>query len=128
SSALPPYLSHIPIHGPHALANTVAPILLNVSINPSRSIVYLTCSEPGVMVKLALVFSFLSDTCLASDAALDMSSYEEFVQEPINPYSTLIGQLLSLAALAIFEMGVAKSGVNGPFKCGSNSERLISIT
>ena len=38
------------------------------------------------------------------------------------------GQLFLIASSLILEIGVAKSGVKGPFKCGSNSERLISIT
>jgi hypothetical protein len=34
-----PTLAHIPIQGPQALANTVAPILSNVSKKPSLSMV-----------------------------------------------------------------------------------------
>ena len=41
---------HWPIQGPQALASTVPPTLLNTSIRPSRSIVALICSLPGVMV------------------------------------------------------------------------------
>ena len=40
-----------PIHGPHALANTVAPVSSRSSVTLSRSIVALICSEPGVQRK-----------------------------------------------------------------------------
>lgn len=40
-----------PIHGPHALANTVAPVFSNSSVILSRSIVALICSDPGVQRK-----------------------------------------------------------------------------
>ncbi|MCY1233308.1 hypothetical protein D9M72_458460 [compost metagenome] len=76
----------------------------------------------------AFVFNFLSATCLANEAAREISSYEEFVQEPIKPTWICNGQLFFSASSLILEIGVAKSGVKGPFKCGSNSERLISIT
>ena len=36
------------MHGPHALASTVAPIASRSASRPSRSIVARTCSEPGV--------------------------------------------------------------------------------
>ena len=41
---------HWPMQGPQALASTVPPTLLNTSIRPSRSMVALICSLPGVMV------------------------------------------------------------------------------
>ena len=40
---------HWPMHGPHALASTVAPIASRSASRPSRSMVARTCSEPGVM-------------------------------------------------------------------------------
>ena len=49
------------------------------------------------------------------DEALEISSYEEFVHDPINPHSTFIGQLLVFNFSFISEIGVAKSGVKGPF-------------
>ena len=42
---------HWPMQGPQALASTVPPTLLKTSIRPSRSMVALICSLPGVMVK-----------------------------------------------------------------------------
>ena len=89
SSFSAPSLSHIPIQGPQAFAKTVAPILLNVSKNPSLSIVNLTCSEPGVIVKCDFNSKPFSVTCLAKLTALLMSSYEELVQLPIKPNSIL---------------------------------------
>lgn len=34
------------------------------------------------------------------------------------------GHLLVFTAVANLEIGVARSGVNGPFTCGSSSERF----
>ena len=42
---------HWPMQGPQALARTVPPTLLKTSIRPSRSMVALICSLPGVIVK-----------------------------------------------------------------------------
>ena len=95
---------------------------------PSLSAVYRTCSEPGLIPKSDLVLRFFNTACLAIDAALVKSSYDELVHEPINPQSTLIGQSFSFALSPISEIGVAKSGVKGPFKCGFNSDKFISIT
>jgi hypothetical protein len=57
-----------------------------------------------------------------------MSSYEEFVQLPIKPTSTFVGHPFAAATSFILEIGVAKSGVNGQFKCGSNVFKSISMT
>ena len=75
---------HWPIHGPQAFAKTVAPISFRESICPSRSIVPLICSDPGVTSKGILDLIPLDFACSAKLAALDISSYEEFVQLPIN--------------------------------------------
>src|SRR5699024_6077132 len=106
----------IPIHGPHALVKMVAFSSSNDFRRPSLSAVYRTCSDPGLIPNSALVTSPFSTACLAMDAALDKSSYEEFVQEPINHHSTLDGQPFFSASCFMRETGVAKSGVNGPFK------------
>ena len=42
---------HWPMQGPQAFASTVPPTLLKTSMRPSRSMVALICSLPGVMVK-----------------------------------------------------------------------------
>ena len=102
------------MHGPQALANTSAPSFSKISINPSRSIVNLTCSEPGVIVNFAFVFKPLSTACFAIEAALDISSYDELVQEPIRPTCILTGHPSFSASDFIIEIGVALSGVNGP--------------
>ena len=108
--------------------NIVASSCSNASKIPSRATVNLTCSEPGLIPNSALVLSPFSTACFAIDAALDKSSYEELVQEPINPHSTFVGQSFEAAATAISETGVAKSGVKGPLTCGANSDKFISIT
>ena len=90
--------------------------------------VYRTNSDPGVIVNSAFDFSFLSTACCASEAAREISSYDELVHEPIKPTSILVGHPFSLATSAIFEIGVARSGVNGPLIYGSSSSRLISMS
>ena len=62
-------------------------------MKPSRSIVFLTCSDPGVIVNLDFKTTPLFTACLAIEAALDISSYDELVHEPINPTSTFFGHL-----------------------------------
>src|SRR5690606_8765625 len=69
-----PCLAHCPIHGPQALARTTLPIFSNTFKKPYRSTVYLTCSEPWVMVYSDLATSFFSTACCAKDAALEISS------------------------------------------------------
>ncbi|MNE30387.1 hypothetical protein D3C81_2020430 [compost metagenome] len=107
--------------------NIVALRSSNVFNKPSRSAVKRTCSEPGLIPNSALVINPLSTACLAIEAARDKSSYEEFVQDPINPHSTFKGQPFLSASSRMRDTGVYKSGVNGPFNEGSSSERLISI-
>ena len=78
---------HCPIQGPQAFAIMVAPTSSNSVNIPSRSAVKRTCSEPGLIINWALTdtpFDFASFTI---EAALDISSYEELVQEPIKPTS-----------------------------------------
>jgi hypothetical protein len=48
--------AHWPMHGPQALASTVAPAASKVSSRPSRSIVARTCSEPGVIISSVFTF------------------------------------------------------------------------
>ena len=67
-------------------------------------------------MKSAFVFNPLSTACFAIDIERDISSYEELVHDPISPTCTLVGQLFSAATFAISEIGVALSGVKGPFK------------
>src|SRR5690554_807977 len=94
---------------------------------PSLSMVYLICSEPGLIPNSAFGVIFFSKACSTIDTARDISSYDELVQDPINPHSILIGQSFSATTAFILETGVPLSGVNGPLICGSNSDKLISI-
>ena len=109
------------------MVNILASSFSKIFSNPSLSAVYLTCSEPGLIPNSALVERFFSTAWLAIDDALDKSSYDEFVQEPINPHSIFLGQSFFNRVSAIWLTGVAISGENGPLICGSSSERLISI-
>ena len=65
---------HWPMHGPHALASTVAPMLVKVSTSPSRLMVWKTRSDPGVTRNLALALSPAFMPCMATWAARRMSS------------------------------------------------------
>src|SRR6185503_19991231 len=94
---------HWPMHGPHALASTVASILPNVSTSPSRLIVWNTRSDPGETSNFDLAFNPALLPCLAMCAARCMSSYEEFVHEPISAFVTFAGQLFSRTSAASFE-------------------------
>ncbi len=77
------------MHGPHALASTVAPIASRSASRPSRSIVARTCSDPGVTSSWVLARRPCAAACRAIDAARAMSSYDEFVQEPISAVDTV---------------------------------------
>ena len=65
---------------------------------------------------------------LAASRAIEadrvMSSYEEFVQEPIRATFNSAGQPFFTTSSLNLEMGVARSGVKGPLICGSKSERF----
>jgi hypothetical protein len=78
------------------------------------SIVARICSEPGVTVNRDFALMPWSRASRAIEAARDISSYEEFVQEPIRPTFNSSGQLLALTASLNLEIGVARSGVKGP--------------
>ncbi|GAW15244.1 hypothetical protein ANO14919_046530 [Xylariales sp. No.14919] len=92
-------------------------------------------------LSVSLVFSLPGDTksgifgfnpapmaCLASEAARDISSNEEFVQEPISPAVSFFGQSFSRAAFGKSEIGVDRSGVNGPLIRGSREDKSMLIT
>ncbi len=66
--------AHWPMHGPQALASTVAPMRSKSASRPSRSMVARTCSEPGVIIRSVLVRRPLSAAWRAIDAARVMSS------------------------------------------------------
>src|SRR5437868_14504068 len=106
------------MQGPHAFANTTPPTFSNSFINPSRSIVNRTNSLPGVIVNSDCAFSPLPTASLTIEALRLISSYEEFVQLPIRATSNFSGQPFAFTASAIFETGVARSGVKGPFTYG----------
>ena len=72
--ALSPARLHCPMHGPQALASTVASMSVSDCIWPSRSMVALTCSEPGVTMKGTAAFRPLAFACSATSAERLMSS------------------------------------------------------
>ena len=93
-----PSLSHWPIHGPQALVKILAfSNFLKESKKPSLSAVNFTCSEPGLIPKIAFGFTPFAKASSTMEAALDKSSYEEFVQEPIKAHSTYIGHPFATA-------------------------------
>ena len=66
--------SHCPMHGPQALASTVAPMASKSARRPSRSMVARTCSLPGVISSSVWQVSPFSAAWRAMLAALVMSS------------------------------------------------------
>jgi len=73
---------HWPMHGPQALARTVAPMRSSAANWPSRSSVARICSDPGVTISGTVAVSPWAVPWAATSAARDMSSYEELVQLP----------------------------------------------
>ena len=67
-------LFHIPMQGPQAFASIIPPISVRSFSCPSRSIVALTCSEPGVIVNWDFAFNPFCFACLAILADLSISS------------------------------------------------------
>jgi hypothetical protein len=65
---------HCPMHGPQALASTVAPMASRSPSSPSRSMVARTCSEPGVISSGVRTFRPFAVASRAIDAAREMSS------------------------------------------------------
>ena len=53
-----------------------------------------------------------------------MSSYDEFVHDPIRAEERVVGYLFDSRKEGNRERGVARSGVNGPFRWGSSSDRF----
>ena len=101
-------------HGPQAFASTFAPISFNAFIWPSLSIVPRIISDPGVTWRGIFTFTPFDFACSAISEALDMSSYDEFVQLPISATEIVSRKLFFFNSLASFDMGLAKSGVCGP--------------
>src|SRR5579859_4675900 len=73
---------HWPMHGPHALASTVAPTASSDAIWPSRLIVAWICSDPGDTRNGMLIFAPCARACSATSTVRAMSSYDELVQLP----------------------------------------------
>ena len=119
---------HWPMHGPHALARTVAPAASNTSSRPSRSIVARTCSEPGVMSSGVRTCRPWSAAWRSTDAARLMSSYDELVHDPTSADDTSTGQPSARASSPRSDTGRERSGVCGPLMCGRSVERSISTT
>ena len=57
-----------------------------------------------------------------------MSSYDEFVHEPMSETLMFAGYFSFATAALIALTGRARSGVCGPTRCGSSVERSISMT
>ena len=104
---------HWPMHGPQALASTVAPTASSSARRPSRSIVARVCSEPGVIMSSTLAVSPWAAACRAIEAARVMSSYDELVHEPMRQADGSSGQPFSRAAAPTpsVPMRWARSGV-----------------
>jgi hypothetical protein len=62
------------------------------------------------------------------EAALVMSSYEEFVHEPTSADDTAGGTSWAAAHAPTSATAWARSGVSGPLMSGRSSSRSISMT
>ena len=69
----------------------MAPIASRSFKYPSLSIVALVISDPGVTINGTFDLSPFLAASLAIKAALPMSSYDEFVQDPISAFEILRG-------------------------------------
>ena len=120
---------HCPMHGPQALASTVAPTASRSASSPSRSIVARICSEPGVTSSSICARSPFAAAWRATDAARVMSSYDELVHDPISADEISSGQSFSCAAApSSAPTRWARSGEWGPLINGFNSSRSISTS
>ena len=120
---------HCPMQGPHALASTVAPTASRSASRPSRSIVARICSDPGVISSSTLDVSPLAEAWRAIDAARVMSSYDEFVHDPMSAEEISSGQSFSAAAAPTsLPTRWARSGECGPLISGLSSSRSISMS
>ncbi len=102
------------MHGPQALASTVAPTASRSPSRPSRSTVARTESDPGVTRRGVRTFSPRAVAWRATLAARLMSSYDELVHEPTKACESTSGHPCSLASAPRAETGRARSGVWGP--------------
>ena len=118
------------MHGPQALASTVAPTASRSASSPSRSIVARICSEPGVISNSVLAVRPLAAAWRAIDAARVMSSYDELVHDPIRVELTSSGQPFSRAWAPTPSAPTrwARSGEWGPLIIGLSWSRSISIS
>jgi hypothetical protein len=53
-----------------------------------------------------------------------MSSYDEFVHDPIRAEERVVGYLFDSRKEGNRDKGVARSGVNGPLRWGSSPDRF----
>eukprot|EP01084_Bolivina_argentea_P174099 301569_1 len=72
------------MHGPHEFDNIIPPTDSNISCLPSISIVALTCSLSGDTKNGHANSNPACFACKTNDAHRVISSYDEFVHEPIN--------------------------------------------
>jgi len=77
---------------------------------PSRLMVWKIRSEPGVTRNGTLAFNPALSPCIAMWAARRMSSYDEFVQEPISAAFRFAGQPLAFTSWASLPIDRARSG------------------
>src|SRR5207248_10710559 len=85
------------MQGPHAFARMVATMASRSWSRPSRSMVARTRSDPGVTSSGVFTCRPPPAAWRAIDAVRELSSYVEFVQEPISAELILCGQPFSLS-------------------------------
>jgi len=105
------------MQGPQADSSILAPALIISESAPFNASILSTCFEPGAMQSEtdgAIVLP------LRIDATFIISTNDEFVQEPIATWSTLI--------LPISSVVLTLSGMCGQAAIGVSEQRSISIT
>ena len=106
----------IPMQGPQALSRILAPASIISDSAPFCANILSTCFEPGAIERLTVGQTVLP---FKMAATFSISIKEEFVQEPMQTWSTLI--------LPISVTSFTRSGMCGIAAIGASEERSISI-
>ena len=110
-------LIEFPMQKPHALSRILAPASMRSARYPSRASIAITWREPGAMPRPTRELTFLP---LSIFATVTRSLYDEFVQEPMQTWSTFMP--------ASSEILFTFPGLCGQAAIGSIEERSSSMT
>ena len=107
----------MPMQGPQAHSSILAPAAMSLASAPLAARAFSTCLEPGEIVRLTFGATRLPASMPATRI---MSQNEEFVQLPMQIWSTCIP--------AILDTSVTLSGLLGCAASGCSEERSIVIS